>query len=560
MITPDGIIVISSEKKIIAFSQAASRITGYEEDEIILKDFNFLFKKSGEYKNYITDSLTSGNTYSNLSINITCNKDRVLNVLSSITPITRSDKSIIGLALVFRDTEEMLSLAEIIQDKTQALMDEKNKLDAIFNSNIEGTFTIDMEWNVTSFNKSAEKITGYNKEEAINKKCWEIFGSNLCRNGCHMESTMSGRVSSIGNELVIKSKEKKLIPIRVNSAPLLNGMNEQVGAVETFIDISEIKNLAEHLSEKYKFANIIGKSKSMNKVYSLLESVAQSDSSVLITGESGTGKELVARAIHLHSDRKSAPFVAINCNAFAESLIESELFGHEKGAFTGAIKNKTGRFELAKDGTLFLDEIGDLSSQIQVKLLRVLETKQFEQVGGIEPITLNARIIAATNKDLKKEIETGRFREDLLFRINVINIDLPPLRERMEDFPILVNHFIELFNVKLKKKIAGISAEAFRLLTKYNWPGNIRELENVIEHGFVLCQGEIIQLEHLPEKLINRIETFENKNKPSPIIEAEKKLILDTLEKYKGNKNETAKALGINKSTLWRKMKKLNLK
>ena len=551
MITPDGIIVISSEKKIIAFSQAASRITGYEEDEIILKDFNFLFKKSGEYKNYITDSLTSGNTYSNLSINITCNKDRVLNVLSSITPITRSDKSIIGLALVFRDTEEMLSLAEIIQDKTQALMDEKNKLDAIFNSNIEGTFTIDMEWNVTSFNKSAEKITGYNKEEAINKKCWEIFGSNLCRNGCHMESTMSGRVSSIGNELVIKSKEKKLIPIRVNSAPLLNGMNEQVGAVETFIDISEIKNLAEHLSEKYKFANIIGKSKSMNKVYSLLESVAQSDSSVLITGESGTGKELVARAIHLHSDRKSAPFVAINCNAFAESLIESELFGHEKGAFTGAIKNKTGRFELAKDGTLFLDEIGDLSSQIQVKLLRVLETKQFEQVGGIEPITLNARIIAATNKDLKKEIETGRFREDLLFRINVINIDLPPLRERMEDFPILV---------KLKKKIAGISAEAFRLLTKYNWPGNIRELENVIEHGFVLCQGEIIQLEHLPEKLINRIETFENKNKPSPIIEAEKKLILDTLEKYKGNKNETAKALGINKSTLWRKMKKLNLK
>ena len=560
MITPDGIIVISSEKKIIAFSQAASRITGYKEDEIILKDFNFLFKKSGEYKNYITDSLTSGNTYSNLSINITCNKDRVLNVLSSITPITRSDKSIIGLALVFRDTEEMLSLAEIIQDKTQALMDEKNKLDAIFNSNIEGTFTIDMEWNVTSFNKSAEKITGYNKEEAINKKCWEIFGSNLCRNGCHMESTMSGRVSSIGNELVIKSKEKKLIPIRVNSAPLLNGMNEQVGAVETFIDISEIKNLAEHLSEKYKFANIIGKSKSMNKVYSLLESVAQSDSSVLITGESGTGKELVARAIHLHSDRKSAPFVAINCNAFAESLIESELFGHEKGAFTGAIKNKTGRFELAKEGTLFLDEIGDLSSQIQVKLLRVLETKQFEQVGGIEPITLNARIIAATNKDLKKEIETGRFREDLLFRINVINIDLPPLRERMEDFPILVNHFIELFNEKLKKKIAGISAEAFRLLTKYNWPGNIRELENVIEHGFVLCQGEIIQLEHLPEKLINRIETFENKNKPSPIIEAEKKLILDTLEKYKGNKNETAKALGINKSTLWRKMKKLNLK
>ena len=560
MITPDGIIVISSEKKIIAFSQAASRITGYEEDEIILKNFDVLFRKSDTYQNYIIDSLTSGNTYSNLSINLTCNDDNVLNVLSSITPITRSDKSIIGIALVFRNTEEMLSLTETIQEKTQALLDEKNKLDAIFNSNIEGTFTIDMEWNVTSFNKSAEKITGYSREEAINKKCWEIFSSNLCRNGCHMESTMSSRISSIGNELTIKNREKKLIPIKVNSAPLLNSIDEQVGAVETFIDISEIKNLSEHISEKYKFANIIGKSKSMNKVYSLLESVAQTDSSVLITGESGTGKELVARAIHLHSDRKSAPFIAINCNAFAESLIESELFGHEKGAFTGAIKNKTGRFELAKEGTLFLDEIGDLSPQIQVKLLRVLETKQFEQVGGIEPITLNARIIAATNKDLKKEIERERFREDLLFRINVINIDLPPLRERMEDFPILVNHFIDLFNEKLKKKITGISADAFKLLTKYNWPGNIRELENVIEHGFVLCQGEIIHLEHLPEKLINKIENSDNNNKPSPIIDAEKKLILDTLEKHKGNKNETAKALGINKSTLWRKMKKLNLK
>ena len=560
MITPDGIIVISSEKKIIAFSQAASRITGYEEDEIILKNFDVLFRKSDTYQNYIIDSLTSGNTYSNLSINLTCNDDNVLNVLSSITPITRSDKSIIGIALVFRNTEEMLSLTETIQEKTQALLDEKNKLDAIFNSNIEGTFTIDMEWNVASFNKSAEKITGYSREEAINKKCWEIFSSNLCRNGCHMESTMSSRISSIGNELTIKNREKKLIPIKVNSAPLLNSIDEQVGAVETFIDISEIKNLSEHISEKYKFANIIGKSKSMNKVYSLLESVAQTDSSVLITGESGTGKELVARAIHLHSDRKSAPFIAINCNAFAESLIESELFGHEKGAFTGAIKNKTGRFELAKEGTLFLDEIGDLSPQIQVKLLRVLETKQFEQVGGIEPITLNARIIAATNKDLKKEIERERFREDLLFRINVINIDLPPLRERMEDFPILVNHFIDLFNEKLKKKITGISADAFKLLTKYNWPGNIRELENVIEHGFVLCQGEIIHLEHLPEKLINKIENSDNNNKPSPIIDAEKKLILDTLEKHKGNKNETAKALGINKSTLWRKMKKLNLK
>lgn len=560
MITPDGIIVISIEQKIIAFSQAASRITGYDEDEIILQDFTVIFKNTTADKNYILDSLSSGNTYSNLSLNITCNDDTVLNVLASITPITRSDKSIIGLALVFRDTQEMLMLAEIIQERTQALLDEKNKLDAIFNSNIEGTFTIDKEWNVTSFNKSAEKITGYSKEEAVSKKCWEIFGSDLCRNGCHMESTMTNMQSTIGNELIIKGKDEKLIPIRVNSAPLLNGLGEQIGAVETFIDISEIKNLTEHLSEKYKFVNIIGKSKSMNKVYSLLESVAQSDSSVLITGESGTGKELVARAIHLHSDRKSAPFIAINCSAFAESLIESELFGHEKGAFTGAIRNKTGRFELAKCGTLFLDEIGDLSLQLQVKLLRVIETRQFEQVGGIEPINLKARIIAATNKDLDKEIEKGRFREDLFFRINVINIDLPPLRERMDDFPILINHFIQKFNDKFKRNITGLAVNAFKILEKYGWPGNIRELENVIEHGFVLCNDKIIQTEHLPEKLISQANAdVETKMITSPVHEAERKLIQSTLEKFKGNKNETAKALGINKSTLWRKMKKFNL-
>ncbi|RJP66173.1 MAG: PAS domain-containing protein [Ignavibacteriales bacterium] len=560
IITPDGIVVISSEQKIIAFSQTASRLTGYSEDEIILKDYDFIFRNTEFDKNYIIDSLTSGNTFSNLSLNITRYDNTILNVLASLTPITRSDKSIIGLALVFRDTQEMLLLAEKIKERTQALLDEKNKLDAIFNSNIEGTFTIDNEWSVTSFNKSAEKITGFTKEQAINKKCWEIFNSDLCRNGCHMESTMANHQPTIGNELIIKSKEGKLIPIKVNSAPLLNGKGEPIGAVETFIDISEIKNLAEHLSEKYKFANIIGKSKSMNKIYSLLESVAQSDSSVLITGESGTGKELVARAIHLNSDRKNAPFIAINCSAFAESLIESELFGHEKGAFTGAIKNKTGRFELAKDGSLFLDEIGDLSLQLQVKLLRILETRQFEQVGGITPIDLNARIIAATNKDLNKEISEGRFREDLLFRINVINIDLPPLRERMDDFPILINHFLQKFNEKFKKNITGIAANTFKILEKYNWPGNIRELENVIEHGFVLCQNKIIQTEHLPEKLISQINVeSDTKTTTSPVLEAEKRLIISTLEKFNGNKNETAKTLGINKSTLWRKMKKFNL-
>ena len=391
-------------------------------------------------------------------------------------------------------------LSEILAAKTQELIDQRNKFEAIFNSNIEGTFTIDKDWTITAFNNSAEKITGYKKEEAIGNKCWNIFASNLCRNGCHMEQTMNKGKSTIGNELEIVQKNGNKVPIRINSAILLNNKNEKIGAIETFIDISEIRNLSAHLDERYSYENIIGKNKELKKIISVLENVAQTDSSVLLTGESGTGKELAARAIHLRSPRRAEAFIAVNCSAFVESLIESELFGHEKGAFTGAIKTKVGRFELAKGGTLFLDEIGDLSLAVQTKFLRVLETREFERVGGTKSINMEARIIAATNKDLNKEIMEGRFRKDLFYRINIINIHLPSLRERKDDLPLLVSHFIDHFNEKFGKSVRQFSSAAYELLTDYEWPGNIRELENIIEHCFILCPGSIIQTEHLPKE------------------------------------------------------------
>jgi PAS domain S-box-containing protein len=557
LIVPDGIIVIGKEYQIIVFNEAASRITGFVEDDVIGKDFKILFSQSGDDSKLIIDSLKENRSFPNLSINITDSKNRIKNVLASITPILK-DKEVLSVVLVFRNTKEMLTMAEEIEEKTLELIDQKNKLDAIFNSNIEGTFTIDNEWNVTSFNRSAEKITGFKKSEAIGKKCWEIFKSSICRNGCHMEQTMIKGKSTIGNELEIINKKGMKVPIKVNSGILLNNKNEKIGAVETFIDLTEIRNLSNHLKTQFKFSNIVGNSKEIDKVFTLLESVAETDSSVLITGESGTGKELVARAIHLNSSRSNGPFIALNCSAFAESLIESELFGHVQGAFTGAINSKVGRFELANNGTLFLDEIGDISLPIQTKLLRVLETRQFERVGGNRTININVRIIAATNKDIPAEISKGNFREDLFYRINVMNIHLPPLRERMGDFPLLLNHFIKKYNERFSKTVTNFLPETYNLLQDYQWPGNIRELENVIEHCFVLCKSDIIKTEHLPERIKNS-SLFKVSTSNNLVQDAEETMIVNALKKHRGNRTKASKELNINPSTLWRKMKKLGI-
>ncbi len=561
LIIPDGIAVIGKECNIIVFNEAASRITGYTEDDVVGENCKILFEQGSDGMNFLKESLRDNRAFTNLAFNIMTKKESAKNVLASITPIVRNE-NVISAVLVFRDTKEMLNLAEDLEEKTTELIDQKNKLDAIFNSNIEGTFTIDDGWNVTSFNAAAEKITGYKVIEAIGKKCWEIFNSSLCRNGCHMEQTIKKGKATIGDEITITNKHGKKIPIRINSTILLNNRNERIGAVETFLDISEIKNLSEHLDERFKYENIVGKNKEIKQIINVLESVAQTDSSVLITGESGTGKELAARAIHLNSHRRTGPFTAVNCSAFAESLIESELFGHEKGAFTGAIKSKVGRFELAQNGTLFLDEIGDLSITVQTKLLRVLETKEIERVGANKIIKIDTRIIAATNKDLEREIEAGRFREDLYYRINVMNIQLPPLRERKDDLPILVNHFIEKFNSKFEHNIKHFSSSAFDILMDYNWPGNIRELENVIEHCFVLCDSDVIQIEHLPKRLRegNFHSTTESiSNNFNHFKDAERNIIINTLKKHNGNRSKTAEELNIHPTTLWRKMQKFGI-
>ncbi|MFC1556472.1 sigma-54 interaction domain-containing protein [candidate division KSB1 bacterium] len=427
--------------------------------------------------------------------------------------------------------------------------------DVILDSITESVFTVDDEWKITSFNRAAEIVTGYSKEEVIGKYCKEIFRSNTCMKVCPLARSLKTGKKVLDQELQIIRKDGAVLDVSVNASVLYDNQGNAIGGAETFRDISQIKVLTEELTGRYEFRNIVGKNKQIQKIYQLIEDITYSDSTVLIEGESGTGKELIANAIHYHSKRKNNPFVKISCSVFSENLFESELFGHVRGAFTGAVKDKPGRFELANKGTLFLDEIGELSQNVQVKLLRVLEERKFERVGGTKTIEIDIRVIAATNKELKKEIEKGNFREDLYYRLNTIPIKLPALRKGKEDIRLLVDHFISKYNKIMNRNIKGVSGSALDLLEMYDYPGNIRELKNAIEYAFNRCRGKIIKPDMLPVDMRSAIAIDQEESD----IDGEKGKILNALDICRWNNVKAAKILKVSRTTLWRKMKKYNV-
>lgn len=559
---PDAIIVISQNRKIITFNEAAERITGYKIKDVINTDFQMLFRNSDQDIKYILSSLEKNKSHVNITLNLTTSHYTVINVLASITPINQPNANLLGIILILRDMQEMVSLQDSLQQVNKKLLIERNLLDSVFNNINEGIFTIDLEKKITSFNDAAEIITGYKRDEAIGCEYWSIleYLKNEFRDFCESQFDKQKPIKNM--ELIIIQKYGLRVPIRLSVARLINNNGDISGCVFSFQDITELMNLTSHLDKEFHFDNIIGHSKQMQEIYLLMDSVMNSNTTILITGESGTGKELVARALHLYSDNKGKPFIAVNCSAFVETLLESELFGHEKGSFTGAIRSKPGRFEMANGGTIFLDEIGEMSRELQVKLLRVLDNREFERVGGIKTIKLNARIVTATNKNLENEIKENRFREDLYYRINVMNIHLPPLRERIDDISLLVEYFLKKFRRQFKKNIRFLSSNVLRIFEKYEWPGNIRELENVIEHAFVVCNTDTIRMDSLPEK-IWLDKSFKPKNSilntNLSIQDAERSVIENTLIKYQGHRGKAAEELNMDRSTLWRKMKKYNL-
>jgi len=337
-------------------------------------------------------------------------------------------------------------------------------------------------------------------------------------------------------------------------------LNQTAGAIRrSVIHEEEVRELRTRIEHTAEFSGIIGKDPQMQNIYRLIEDIAPTDATVLIQGESGTGKELVARAIHRQSPRRDEPFIVINCSAYPATLLESELFGHEKGAFTGAIRQKFGRFEQADGGTVFLDEIGEIAPSAQIKLLRVLQSQKFERVGGEDTLEVNVRILAATNKDLLQEVKKSNFREDLFYRLNVIPMHLPSLRKRHNDIPLLARYFLRRFALEQNKEIQDFSSEAMRLLLDYPWPGNVRELENSIEHTAVLAKRSKVEILDLPSAIRDAAQPVSSESSPGTIFENEKKLLREVLEECDWNKKKTALQLGISRSTLYEKLKKYQI-
>lgn len=430
---------------------------------------------------------------------------------------------------------------------------------AVLDSLADGVFTVDLDWNVTFFNEAASRITGIPGEEAVGAKCWDVFHSSLCDGNCALRSCMeeSGRISNKTIFFIRSDGEK--IPISISASPLVDSSGKLIGGVESFRDMTDIQLMRQKVEESWRFEDIVGKSKALGKVFSILPQVSKSEATVLLLGESGTGKELFAKAIHNLSERSDGPFVAVNCGALPDNLLESELFGYKAGAFTDARKDKPGRFELAAGGTIFLDEIGDLPGNLQVKLLRVLQEKSYEPLGSVSSIEADVRVVAATNRNLEELVREGTFRQDLYYRLNVVTLNLPALRERREDIPLLVNHFTARLNSLQGKDISGLSEDALQIVMRHDFPGNVRELENILEFSFILCPSGFVQVEHLPEYLQPDTEGIDaGEDEPMTLEEIKCRAIKRALARNDGKRMATCRELGITKDTLRRAISRCN--
>jgi PAS domain S-box-containing protein len=432
--------------------------------------------------------------------------------------------------------------------------------EAILESISDGVFTVDLDWRITSFNRAAEEITGMSRQEAVGRLCSDVLRSSMCEAECALRRTLKTGKPVIGRSGFIIDADGTRIPISVSTAVLRDGEGRVIGGAETFRDLSEVEALRRELEGRARVGDLVSRSPLMQRVFEVLPAVAASPSTVLILGETGTGKELVARTIHSLSPRRSGPFVAVNCGALPDTLLESELFGYKAGAFTGATKDKPGRFALVKGGTLLLDEIAEVSPALQVRLLRVLQERTYEPLGATRSEKADVRIIVATNKDLAEQMRQGAFREDLYYRVNVVRVELPPLRRRKEDIPLLVEQFVARFNRIQQKSISGVTAEALSLLMAHDWPGNVRELENAIERSFILCTEGAIDIGHLPEDLTAHRLPRDGHGKMRTARELlEAQTIRNALERNVYSRLATARELGIHKSTFFRKLRRLGI-
>ncbi|MFB3906066.1 MAG: sigma-54 interaction domain-containing protein [Acidobacteriota bacterium] len=437
------------------------------------------------------------------------------------------------------------------------VLESNSAAESILESVSDGVFAVDTQRRITYFNNAAERILGLSRCEVLGRPCSSVFQSNVCAAACPLRKSMIAGAEVPDQHVVVHNAVGDQVAVRLSTSVLRDRAGNAIGGVETFRMLAGAERAEQTAAEQ--FTSFVASSEAMRMIVDLLPQIAASDSTVLIQGETGTGKEVLARGIHGLSSRRARPFVAVNCAALPDTLLESELFGYKAGAFTGAIKDKPGRFALAQGGTIFLDEIGDISPCLQVRLLRVLQERSFEPLGGTKPIRADVRVIVASNRDLWALVQNGHFRHDLYYRVNVIRLDLPPLRDRREEIPALVDHFIARFNRLQKRAVEGISHEAMEMLVRYDYPGNIRELENIIERAFVLCPNETIQASHLPGTLIGASSSYRASTLENAVKAVETELLMQALLRQNYNREAAARELGMHKSTFFKKIKTLGI-
>lgn len=549
----DGVGETDLEGNLTFITDAGCRMWGYSRKELLGSNFRSYVDEAGVrlLKKMYNKVYKTGLPVR--FIHDILGKDGAKKIVEdSVSPIFHDDGKIVGFRSVQRDVTDR----EEAQKEVRA---HRRRLEAIFSSVSDAIIMVDTQMRVIEANKSTEGICGFSMPDIGGQLFSKLSGR--CGKGCYevLTQTLSKKISFSGHRIECANIERDHQLVSINSWPIIDQNGDLMGAVMVIRDITMLDDLQKELRERNQFHNIIGHSNKMQAVYSLLENLTDLDTTVLVTGESGTGKELVARAIHYEGQRAVKPFIAVNCSSLAENLLESELFGHVQGAFTGAIKDKTGRFEAADGGTILLDEIGDISPLLQLKLLRVLQEKIVERVGENASRSVDARIIACTNKNLKEKVALGEFREDLYYRLKVVQVELPPLRNRLEDIPLLVDHFIGVFNKRFNQNVKGVSQDVLSLFMTYHWPGNIRELEHAIEHSFILCRSVLITLEHLPRDIVEAVD--QNWHSLPHLRSGKKSVsvdeILDVLKKTDGNKAKAARLLGINRRTLYRKLDSL---
>ncbi len=473
------------------------------------------------------------------------------------TAVYNASGQVVGCLTILQDHAPIRDLIDRIHYEERSLKIVLDNLDI-------GIFTVNRGGYITFFNTEAEKISGFDRRQVLGKPCAVIFGGETARDLCLLKESMANGTVRDSRSGQLMTKEGEIIPIRGHYMALKNEKGTVVGGLATFHDLTLVHQLSQAIQERYTFHDMIGKSPAMQKIFEMVGVVARTDATILIEGATGTGKDLLAKVIHTASRRSEKPFVKVNCAALPDNLLESEMFGYIKGAFTGAVRNKPGRFNEADTGTIFLDEIGDLPLPLQAKLLRVLEDREFYPLGSNRTQKVDVRIISATNHPLEDLVKKRLFREDLFYRLNVFRIELPELIKRRDDLPLLIHHILRRLCATFDNRRVGISKEAMKILLNYHYPGNVRELENILEHSLIICGEDTILSEHLPDYMHHRppaappSDTPLKKDKSQNFL-AEREKILRLLQKNKGSRTQTAKLLGIDRTTLWRKMKRYGI-